>query len=173
MPKNLINLKQVTNSIFSHIECYLNQLVESDYCKPLELLSSASIGGHTRHIIDGFLCLMLQHSTNTICYDSRVRDEKIATDNLFALQKISEIKLFLSQIEVGGSCLFESKFLENLIVSDSSIEREMVHNIEHAIHHLAIIKIALKYYFPQIEIPKDFGVAFSTLQYWETTKMES
>ena len=42
--------------------------------------------------------------------------------------------------------------------------RELLYNLEHSIHHQALIKIAL-YRIPHIKIPETFGVAPSTLEY--------
>ena len=47
----------------------------------------------------------------------------------------------------------------------SSFFRELTYLIEHTIHHLAIIKIGLNEVYPAIEIPKNFGVAHSTIRY--------
>ncbi|MDX1476670.1 MAG: hypothetical protein R3301_03155 [Saprospiraceae bacterium] len=48
---------------------------------------------------------------------------------------------------------------------DSSLERELIYNIEHTIHHLAIIKIGLAIIAPDIPLPAHFGVAPSTVKY--------
>ena len=50
---------------------------------------------------------------------------------------------------------------------ETSFNRELVYNIEHATHHLAIIKIAIIASFEQVELPADFGIAHSTLKYQE------
>ena len=47
----------------------------------------------------------------------------------------------------------------------SSLERELAYNIEHAIHHMAIIKIAVQTVFPKVKLADNFGVAFSTVRY--------
>lgn len=49
---------------------------------------------------------------------------------------------------------------------NSSLYRELAFNIEHAIHHMAIIKIAAKILNPEIQIPSHFGVAPSTIRYY-------
>ena len=47
----------------------------------------------------------------------------------------------------------------------SSLERELAYNIEHAIHHMAIIKIAIQTVFPNVKLAENFGVAYSTVRY--------
>jgi hypothetical protein len=53
---------------------------------------------------------------------------------------------------------------DNLLVQ-STIGRELIYNIEHTIHHLAIVKIALKSSIPGMHLPEHFGVAPSTIRY--------
>ena len=47
----------------------------------------------------------------------------------------------------------------------TSLKRELIYNIEHAVHHMAIIKIAIKESLPHIALPEDFGIAYSTIKY--------
>ncbi len=47
----------------------------------------------------------------------------------------------------------------------SSVARELLYNIEHAVHHMALIQVAVTNAFPSIELPPHFGVAYSTVQH--------
>jgi len=47
----------------------------------------------------------------------------------------------------------------------SSFARELLYNIEHAIHHMALVQVAVQNAFPTIELPQHFGVAYSTVQH--------
>jgi len=47
----------------------------------------------------------------------------------------------------------------------TSLDRELVYNIEHAIHHMAIIRIAIENEFDSVSIDKHFGVAYSTIRF--------
>ena len=80
--------------------------------------------------------------------------------------KLAEIKQFLKDMHPAGQFSLEVNYDDQVFRSDSSLEREVVHNIEHVIHHLAIIKIALLAYHDEITVPQAFGVAPSTLRYW-------
>ncbi|MBS1567180.1 MAG: hypothetical protein JST39_22545, partial [Bacteroidetes bacterium] len=46
----------------------------------------------------------------------------------------------------------------------SSYYRELYHNIDHAIHHMALIRAGISA-FPHISLPAGFGVAWSTLKF--------
>jgi hypothetical protein len=48
-----------------------------------------------------------------------------------------------------------------------------VYNVEHAIHHMALIKVGLKEVCPAVKIPADFGVAVSTVKYLNTQPLKA
>lgn len=140
----------------------LKQLTADVYTNPCKNLSNASIGEHTRHIIEMFQCLISQYESGTIEYDKRVRDKKIETDIEFALESIDKIvvsinkpnkKLVLSQFISGEQLRIETDF-----------QRELLYNLEHCIHHQALIKVAVLQ-FDSIEVNDTFGIAPSTLEY--------
>lgn len=166
-------ITDVVSEVLSHIDLYLDKLSDDDYGKPLPLLSEASIGGHTRHILDGFLCLMRQQDCGVISYDKRERDKNIEVSTSYAKNKLNEIRDYIRTLDRNGAFEFEVKYADQLFRTASSLEREVIHNIEHVIHHLAIVKIALLSYHDDIVLPKEFGVAPSTLRYWEKTAVEA
>jgi len=49
--------------------------------------------------------------------------------------------------------------------------RELAYNIEHAIHHMAIIKIGINEVSPYILLPSAFGVASSTIRHLKKQKI--
>ncbi|MEZ5002203.1 MAG: hypothetical protein R2730_04130 [Chitinophagales bacterium] len=167
----MVHLSLFAKEILTHLNVYLNELSDKDYEAPLPLLSDASIGAHTRHALDGFLCLMRQHDSGLICYDRRERDRRIESDVFYAKQTIEEIGVFLDSLQKNAPYQLEINYNEYRIITHSSVEREIIHNIEHVIHHLAIIKIALLHYHSEINIPEYFGVAPSTLQYRESVEV--
>nr|WP_294776111.1 DinB family protein [uncultured Flavobacterium sp.] len=138
------------------------QLSDDDYCCPCHDLSNATIGEHTRHIIEMFQCLQNQYETGVINYDNRKRDYLIQTNTAFAKNSIDAIlarvdkpnkKLQLQQIVDGEELLIESNY-----------QRELLYNLEHCIHHQALIKVAILQ-SKTIEIDENFGVARSTIEY--------
>jgi hypothetical protein len=42
--------------------------------------------------------------------------------------------------------------------------REVIYNLEHTIHHMALIRVGINE-LGNIDLPKDFGVAPSTIKY--------
>jgi len=52
-----MHLSAVTASLFQDIAYYLEALAPDEYTQPLELLSQASLGQHTRHMLEFYQCL--------------------------------------------------------------------------------------------------------------------
>jgi len=57
---------------------------------------------------------------------------------------------------------------DNFVTVETTAMRELVYNIEHAVHHMAIIKIGVREIANYIELPLDFGIAASTIRYQES-----
>lgn len=154
----LTSLHKTLNELVS----LLNQLSNDDFSSPCKGLSNSTIGEHTRHIIEMFQCLENQYETGVVNYDKRNRDYRIQTDTSFALQCIAAIKnqldkqnkkLALQQIVDGEEVQIESNYF-----------RELLYNLEHCIHHQALIKVAVLQ-LEHLQINEDFGVARSTIEY--------
>ena len=55
----------------------------------------------------------------------------------------------------------------------SSMGRELQYAFDHAIHHLAIIRMGLETHFPEIPVDKDLGVAPSTLKFRNSSQRKN
>lgn len=132
------------------------------YTLPLPLLSGATIGEHTRHVIEFFQCVSAAFETEELDYAKRARNRAIETDRHYAMQVLKEVTSTLD-IPNRPMLLSLGKLGDVPVTVSSNLYREIAYNIEHAIHHMAIIKIGLR----SLNIPVDpnFGVAPSTLQY--------
>ncbi len=124
---------------------------------------NASFGQHTRHIIEMYQGLLNAYESGVLNYDLRKRDLQIETDIEFALKGIEDI---LSNIRRENKILrMESSFMDNeMMEMETNYERELHYNLEHTIHHMAIMRIGLGAY-PHIPCEADFGVAHSTMNY--------
>ena len=140
----------------------LTQLSNTDYSNPCYGLSDATIGEHTRHIIEMFQCLENQYEDGVINYDKRKRDYQIQTDTIFAKNTISAI---LNQLDKPNKDLQLQQLVdgESLLIM-SNYNRELLYNLEHCIHHQALIKVAVLQ-SEHIQIDENFGVARSTIEY--------
>ncbi|HLO73320.1 MAG TPA: hypothetical protein VK164_05225 [Flavobacterium sp.] len=140
----------------------LRQLSNEEFCKKNPELSQATIGEHMRHIIELFDCLLINYNQGIINYDKRNRDIKIQSDVNFAIaiieKHLSNIDRPNKQLSLQHNCYSAEELLP------TNYFRELLYNLEHSIHHQALIKVAL-YYFPHIKVSNSFGVAPSTLEY--------
>jgi hypothetical protein len=143
----------------------LKQLSNSEYSKPYPTLSNATIGEHIRHIIEMFQCLGNNYESGVVNYDNRQRNELVQTDVEFALIQIDTIyssldkenkKIELQQIIDGEELRIESNYF-----------RELLYNLEHCIHHQALIKVAVLQN-TALNVDANFGVARSTIEYRNT-----
>lgn len=152
--------------IFLQLQQQLHQLkelliiIDNDaYTYKCKYLSNASIGGHTRHIIELFNCALNGLQTGKVDYINRERNLVLETNKFIALQAIEDLKNTRPQ---------NDKLLQLVAEGNAKISttfyREMVYNIEHIIHHLALIKVSLIEQGLDI-VEENFGMAYSTIQY--------
>lgn len=146
----------------NELACLLDQLSNDDFTSPCKGLSNSTIGEHTRHIIEMFQCLENQYESGVINYDKRKRDYRIQSNTDFALQCIAETK---NQLDKEDKKLVLQQIVdgEELRI-DSNYFRELLYNLEHCIHHQALIKVAVLQ-LEHLQIDDDFGVARSTIEY--------
>jgi hypothetical protein len=109
-----------------------------------------------------FQCLENHYETGVVNYDNRERNILIQTDTEFAIQGILIIKNNLNK---------ENKNIELQQIIDgeeiriqSNYYRELLYNLEHCIHHQALIKVAILK-CDNVVIDANFGVARSTIEY--------
>lgn len=153
---------QSINHCLLQVKSLLIQIDDKDYAMRCSELSNASIGEHTRHIIEMFLCLINEYNSGIVNYDKRERNKLIETDTAFA---INQIEFLLSSInKPNKELLLQESGANEIITINSNYFRELVYNLDHCIHHQALIKIGLLLNF-NYKIDENFGVAFSTIEY--------
>jgi hypothetical protein len=163
------SLPQIAGIVLGDLRFYLDIIDPVLYQSPLELLSGSTIGQHTRHIIEFYNCLIEQSFQQTdpvIHYAKRRRDYKIESQPEHALGIVNELCIRLHDLDADQHCSLDcSEHGQDGLLVSSTIGRELIYNIEHTIHHLAIVKIALKATLPSLELPEHFGVAPSTIRH--------
>lgn len=158
-------------SILSQLEGVVEQIHEADFSKPSAALSQATIGQHLRHTVEFFICLESGFEKGLINYDKRNHDHLIESDKFIASASLRGIGKFISTHHEDRTLKLEvayEKDREDWVTIETNYRRELVYNIEHAVHHMAIMKIGIREVAPYIQLPADFGIAVSTLRYKET-----
>jgi len=109
-----------------------------------------------------FQCLENQYDTAVINYDLRKRDYAIQTDIDTAQQTIKDL---LSQMDKPNKNLeLQQTIDEEQIRIPTNYYRELLYNLEHCIHHQALIKVAVLQ-IEHLTVDENFGVARSTIEY--------
>ncbi|MBN2807685.1 MAG: DinB family protein [Prolixibacteraceae bacterium] len=146
----------------------LEKLNSDDYSARPEVLFGASIGEHYRHILEFYLLLVSGSFTGVINYDRRVRDTHLANDILFATETIDRIMDGLATLDLGLLVHLEADYSTSGIQGNhipTSVGRELAYCTEHSIHHQAIIKTGLIAIDRKELVDEQFGVAYSTIRY--------
>lgn len=152
------SIRKTLNEL-SHV---IGQLSNEDYSSPCYELSNATVGEHTRHIIELFQCLEHQYDSGQINYDLRKRDYLLQTNVSFAVTTINTVIDLLEKPNKSLK-LFQTIDQDSLAI-ETNYHRELLYNFEHCIHHQALIKVALMK-MDNISIENTFGVARSTIEY--------
>lgn len=140
----------------------LSQLSQKDYVSPCSELSNASIGEHCRHIIELFNCLEHNYESAIVNYDNRERNYTIQTDNAYAVLQIKRIQNGLGK---ENKILRLQQCVEGEVIDiQTNYYRELLYNLEHCIHHQALIKVAILK-FDYVKVDESFGVAPSTIEF--------
>ena len=161
-------LHSFAKDLLLQLDGILSECKEEDFSKPLEELSGATFGQHVRHTLEFFMCLFNAKKEGVINYERRNHDKLMETDKKLAQCVISSIKEFLSLNKEDFQVTFEvdySEIEDQNVTMKSSFYRELSYNIEHAIHHMALMKVAIKQSLTYISLPDHFGMAVSTVRY--------
>lgn len=171
-----MQLLQASNSILDQLADAVQQLKDADFTKPSETLSKSTLGQHLRHTLEFFLCLESGYYKGLVNYDRRSHDKLIENDRAIALGAIQKIKVFLNETKKDQSLKLEvgyNRASDECITIDTNFLRELTYNIEHAVHHMAIMKIGIREVAPYVSLPADFGVAVSTIRHQESLMANS
>ncbi|MEZ5044856.1 MAG: hypothetical protein R2828_33470 [Saprospiraceae bacterium] len=164
-----MNCKSGTKHLFRQINQLLEKLDEPSFSKPLNVYNGSTIGQHFRHIFDFYQCLTSDLSGGLIDYANRERDSSIERYPVYAIRAFSKIEAAIEIID---------EFMEINVLADFSVEanaarpvvksslgRELMFAYDHAVHHIAIIKMGIQTAFPEILMEENLGIAPSTLKY--------
>lgn len=163
-----MNQQTVSSKIINQIIEVTRQLGTEEFMQPLQVLSGNTYGKHVRHIIEFYNCLLNAYSGGIVDYDTREHNPLIENNKSMAIEELNEIlnkinshadKPMILKVNYAGQGTGENNI--------TSFNRELIYNLEHAIHHMAIMKIAIENSFQNIQLPDHFGVAYSTVRFQE------
>ena len=144
---------------------FLEKISLENYTQKIRSLGNSTIGNHTRHIIEFFEIAISGYDLGMINYDHRNRNEYIENEPNFAVLKIEEI---LKNAEKPNKNLkLQQDFFGKNLEIETTFHRELLYNIEHCIHHQALIKVAILELGLKDLVDENYGIAHSTVKHKE------
>jgi hypothetical protein len=129
---------------------------------------NSSVGAHFRHNLDFVTNFLNGLETGNLDYNRRERNLRVENDRRFAVLRFREAVIKLENLTpeiLGKRILVRSETVEDLWCESSAL-RELEFLQSHTIHHYALIQSKLA--ADGFAVPKDFGVAPSTLEFWKS-----
>ena len=163
---------ELINSVLETLsqgETLLAQLSNEEYIRKVPVAFNASIGGHYRHCLDHFRTLIDAAIQGDLNYDHRERGTLIESDRFAALNATRALRdnyerldpaLLTRSLNVTCKTSYSTCGSQ---VSMSTVGREIMYSVAHAVHHYALIGVMAG--IMGLEVPSGFGVAPSTLKH--------
>jgi hypothetical protein len=165
---HVMNLLNATKQILDELKLVLDHITVADFKRPVPVLNGSTIGQHVRHILEFFICLNDGYPEKNVNYDCRRRDKSIEQDQAIAMEAVKKIFRDTHINNLNQEMTLEMTYDpdgEYSIRVATNYQRELAYNIEHAVHHMALIRIGVEAIAPYVHLPKDFGVAVSTVRH--------
>ena len=163
------NCASSSKTIFDQVLIILQQLSDEDYSQPLDVFNGSTIGQHFRHILDFYNCVLKGAKNGELNYCHRDRSLSIEKNSEQAREAFIELQREIDKLSddtpIKVVTDFHTEMTEDDVIVNSSIGRELMYAYDHAIHHLAIIKIGIRQNFKSYEIDDNLGVAPSTVKH--------
>ena len=147
----------------------LERLDDDVYAKTSVLSPRGSLGGHLRHCLDFYKSFLNGLESGRIDYNCRQRDSLIETERHHAIheirQLIDDLREILPIFRIAPILISTEDASGRESWCGSSLVRELEFLRSHTIHHYSLMALLLR--FEGIEPGEEFGVAPSTLRYWQ------
>ena len=155
-------------------ESLLGEIGDADYTRKIPVAFNASLGGHYRHCLDHFRSLLDAAAEGDLNYDHRERGTLVEIDRFAALNATRELRenyeklnpFFLAR-PLNVTCK-TSYSTSGSQASPSTVGREIMYSVAHAVHHYALIGVMGG--LMGLKMPAGFGVAPSTLKHQSETR---
>lgn len=160
-------------ALMSRIKSLLGEIETGNYSKPLSVLEGASIGQHVRHIIDFYQCLLRDIPNGVVDYGLRDRNPLMETEPTAAKFQLEQLAAALLWLDESSPLHVRGDFSPADLPKDkplllSSLGRELMYAHDHAVHHLALIRIGMKEAAPWVRMDPTMGYAPTTISHKKT-----
>jgi hypothetical protein len=130
--------------LLQQMRSMIEQMDDETYTQPAPGRTSGGVGGHVRHCLDHVGALVVATRTGIVEYDRRRRGTSVESCRAAAIQQIAELTRQLTTLQ--PSMLDEPLLVETqidpagaMILTRSTVCREVAFVISHTIHHNAIV----------------------------------
>jgi hypothetical protein len=150
-------------------ETLLMEVSDENYTRKVALAFNSSVGGHYRHCLDHFRSLLDAVPRGHLNYDHRERGTLVEHDRFAALNATRELRERYQRLDSGlvnrtlNVTCKTNYATDSSQMSPSTVGREMMYAVAHAVHHYALIGMMCG--IMGLSIPAGFGVAPSTLKH--------
>jgi uncharacterized damage-inducible protein DinB len=154
-------------------ETLLAEISDENYSRKVPIAFNATIGGHYRHCLDHFRSLLESATMGDLNYDHRERGTLVENDRFAALNATRELREAYEKLDA----VFIPRLLQVTCktsystngsqVALSTVGREIMYAVAHAVHHYALIGVMGG--IMGLPLPIGFGVAPSTLKHQAQT----
>ncbi len=169
-----MNAQYGTLLITEQLSDLLRRLTVAMYTSPIPLFHDSTIGQHFRHILEFYTCLLEGNETGQVDYNRRKRNDALSENPATALTVLENIVAVVRGLDGHQLLHVQSEFSDTAGDGPtylSSLGRELQYAFDHAVHHLAIIRMGLETQFPEVPVSADLGVAPSTLKHRQTNAL--
>lgn len=147
------------------IDCLLDSLPAQAYTTRLDVLEGNTLGRHLRHVTEFLECLHDGIPAGRVDYSSRRRNalyEQSPRHMAAAFRRFAEMLLHTEpQLSLRVRAEFNTDHRPEYL---STVGRELVFVYDHTVHHLALVRVALRCCYPELQPDADLGVSPSTLK---------
>ena len=150
-------------------EMLLAEINDEIYTRKVPVAFNAAIGGHYRHCLDHFRTLLDAAAAGDLNYDHRERGTLIENDRFAALNATRELREGYEKLDpdllarpLAVTCKTRYSTYGSQ-ASPSTVGREIMYSVAHAVHHYALIGVMGG--ILGLQMPPGFGVAPSTLKH--------
>jgi uncharacterized damage-inducible protein DinB len=162
-----MQLQFAVSNLFSQLHDLLDELSTEQFTHPCNNIFGASIGQHLRHVAELYHQLLLGYDAGVVNYDHRQRNQQLEEDLVFAKQTLGLIMMQIDRpdkpLVLHADYAMHSHGGASVV---SNYLRELIYNLEHTVHHMALIRVAVCE-CTSIALPEGFGVAASTRKFRE------
>lgn len=164
-----MQILETNSTIIQQYTTLVKSMNSDEFVTKSKLLEGATIGQHVRHVLEFYMELIKGCDLHCaeVCYDDRKRHLELETNQSLVAKTFEGVEKDILNANLDKPIVVCSKHTSDEHIktkSESSFHRELVYAMDHAIHHMAIIKLAMKVEFPQIKLNENMGIAPSTLR---------